>query len=209
MATRTRTRKQTATKKATAKPRPTGDRRTVVDLRKPLPIRRRNPVGPYTAAQLTEARAVLASATAALPIPHLLWLTQIDGRAAARLTDGTLLIHRGPGHRPHFTAYIRCPGGAAHHHTITTAQDLRDARADTALCTRQHATTDQHHAITDGVRPPADPEPSTRVSRLADALTLARHAAQETQPLNRDDITAGLTARTGPHGPTPIQEYPA
>ncbi|WP_309031330.1 hypothetical protein [Streptomyces alfalfae] len=204
---RTQTRTKSATKKATAaKSRPADNRRTVVDLRKPLPTRRPHAHGPYTAAQLTEARAVLASATAQLPVPHLLWLTQIDGRAAARLADGTLLIHRGPGHRPHFTALVRCPHGALHHHTITTAQQLREARADTALCTRQHGTDSQHQALTGRIQPPADPAPS-RVSRLGDALTTARLAAADTQPLSHDDIRAGLAARTAADQET-AKEHP-
>jgi hypothetical protein len=70
----------------TVQPQPTV---TLVDLRKPLKRRRRNFTGPHTPAQLTEARACLASAMAGLPIPHILWLTQINGHAAARLADGT------------------------------------------------------------------------------------------------------------------------
>lgn len=157
MATRTRTRKQNrnpATEQATAQPNPS----TPTNPHKPLPVRRRDFTGPYTPHQLTEARAALASATAQLPIPTLLWLTQINGRAAARLGDGTLLTHNGPHHQPNFTAHIPCPHGALHEHTVHTAHDLATARTLTRTCTTPHGPQQPtKHADTD--QPKEHPQP--------------------------------------------------
>lgn len=187
MATRTRTRKQQnskpATEQATAQ-QPTPHT--------PLPVRRRDFTGPYTPHQLTEARAALASVTAQLPIPTLLWLTQINGRAAARLGDGTLLTHNGPAHQPNFTAHIPCPHGALHEHTVHTAHQLAEARATTTLCQTPHGTPDQDTAITRGTTPTTQPKTSA-VLQLHEGVHRAQAAATDTQPLALDDITTGLT----------------
>lgn len=216
----TRTRKAAATppaKKATAKkttgrtPRKTTTARktpalslvkdnpgtaTVVDLRHPLPVRRRAFVGTHTRPQIVEARAALASAMAQLPVPHLLWLTQIDGRASATLTDGTQLIHTHE-RAPHFTALVRCPTGGLHAHTVTNTHDLNTARAITGTCGRRHNDTtpeaggpDWHKAATRGVQQlvPA------HLSRLGDGLTAAKAAVADTQPMHLAAIAAALRA---------------
>ena len=126
MARTTTSTRKTAAKKTTArKPAARKTRATVIDLRHPLPVRRRNFVGPHTSAQITEARATLASAMARLPVPSILWLTQPDGRAYAKLPNGTLLIHTHPTN-PEFDAYIPCRHGALHQHLVTTARDLAE-----------------------------------------------------------------------------------
>lgn len=170
------------------------DRATVVDLRHPLPTRRRNFTGPHTPAQITEARAALASAMAALPVPHILWLTQIDGRAAARLTDGTLLIHTHP-RNPEFTAYLRCPTGGLHTELVTNTTDLTAARAVTACCNRRHDNTDPaagtydwHKAITLGIQTIVP----TRLSPLNAGLQAAKKATADTQSMSLDEIGAHI-----------------
>lgn len=193
--------KKTTTRKAAAK-KPTltvvpDQPATVIDLRKPLKARRGTATGPYTAAQLTEARACLASATAQLPVPHLLWLTQPNGQAAARLTDDTLLIHTH--HRaPEFTAILRCPTGGLHTELVTNHQDLKAARTITGTCTRRHDDTepeaggyDWHKAITLGVKKVVP----ARLSPLNAGLQAVKKATADTQPLPLDDIAEGLTER--------------
>jgi hypothetical protein len=191
MATRTRNAKQTA-KKTTPRPRKTTTKTrpanapvntaTTVDLRKPLPIRRRVFVGPMGAQEQAAIRAALASASAQLPIPVRTW-----NGPTAHLTDGTVITHT-PAHaytdqQPTFQAAIRCPHGAAHTYTIHTAQELHRARQITALCNQPTDTA------------PTTPQPNPSVRALGDALTRAKTAAADTQPLTLADITAGLQAR--------------
>lgn len=195
-------RKRTAARKTTApdgpalslvkeKPAPAA---TVVDLRDPFPVRRRHFVGEHTRAQIIEARAALASATARLPIPSILWLAQIDGRAAARLADGTHLIHTHE-RAPEFTAILRCPTGGLHTELVTNERDLRAARTITATCARRHDDTDPgaggydwHKAATLGVQKliPA------RLSPLNVGLQAAKKATADTQPLSLDEIGAHI-----------------
>lgn len=190
MATRTRNANKTAKKttrarKTTAKARPTNapvNTATTVDLRKPLPVRRRVFVGPMGAQEQAAIRAALASAAAQLPIPVRTW-----NGPTAHLTDGTVLTHT-PAHAytdqtPTFQAAIRCPHGAAHTYTIHTAQELHRARQITALCDQTADTA------------PATPQPNPAERALGDALTRARSAVADTQPLTLADITAGLQAR--------------
>ncbi|MFG2276735.1 hypothetical protein ACGFNY_44130 [Streptomyces chartreusis] len=183
-------RKTTATGLALVKDTP----QTVVDLRKPLQIRRRYFVGEHTSAQIVEARAVLASAMARLPIPSLLWLAQIDGRAAAVLADGTRLVHTHE-RAPEFTAILRCPTGGLHAELVTSDQDLRAARAVTATCNRRHDDTDPaagtydwHKAATLGVQKliPA------RLSPLNAGLQTAKKATEDTQSMSLDEIGAHI-----------------
>jgi hypothetical protein len=192
----------------TVQPQPTV---TLVDLRKPLKRRRRNFTGPHTPAQLTEARACLASAMAGLPIPHILWLTQINGHAAARLADGTHLIHTH--HRnPEFTAILRCPTGGLHTHLVTNNRDLKAARTITGTCTRRHDDTDPgaggydwHKATTLGIQKliPA------RLSPLNAGLKTAKKATAKTQPMNTAVIAEGLAARAAANtDPKPAKEPP-
>ncbi|WP_399559396.1 hypothetical protein [Streptomyces chartreusis] len=209
----TRTAKKTAAKTTAAKPA-TGtsrkraprktttaalalvkdDTATVVDLRHPLPVRRRHFVGTHTKPQIIEARAALASAMAALPVPHILWLAQPDGRAAARLTDGTHLIHTHQ-RAPEFTALLRCPTGGLHAEHVTNTADLTAARAVTATCTRRHDDTDPaaggydwHKAITLGVQKITP----TRLSPLNAGLKTAKKATEDTQSMSLDEIGAHI-----------------
>jgi len=214
-ATRTpRTRKTTSPALSLVKEQPTVQPQpavTLVDLRKPLKARRRNFVGTHTTAQLVEARACLASAMAQLPVPHLLWLTQIDGRAAARLADGTHLIHTH--HRaPEFTAILRCPTGGLHTELVTNDRDLRAARTITATCTRRHDDTDPgaggydwHKAATLGVQKliPA------RLSPLNVGLQAVKKATAKTQPLDLNVIADGLAARAADTQPMSSEQIAA
>ncbi|MFF1298085.1 MULTISPECIES: hypothetical protein [unclassified Streptomyces] len=205
-----RTRREPAARLSLVKDTPTVQA-TVVDLRRPLPARHarhRNFTGPHTKAQMTEARACLASAMAALPVPHLLWLTQIDGHAAARLTDGTLLVHTHE-RAPEFTAYLRCPTGGLHTELVTNTRDLNAARAITGTCNRRHDDTngdspyDWHNAATRGIQKliPA------RLSPLTTGLQAVKKTTAKTQPLDLDQIAEGLAARATPDT-EPAKEHP-
>jgi hypothetical protein len=196
--------RKTTTKKTTptpalslVKPGDTTTTATVVDLRDPLPVRRRYFVGTHSRARIVEARACLASAAAQLPIPHLLWLAQIDGRATARLADGTYLVHTHE-RAPEFTAYLRCPTGGLHTELVTNDRDLKAARAITKTCRRRHDGTDPaaggydwHKAATLGVQKliPA------RLSPLNAGLKTAKKAMAKTQPMNTAEIAEGLAQR--------------
>lgn len=167
---------------------------TTVDLRKPLKVRRRRFVGEHTSAQIVEARAVLASAMARLPIPSLLWLAQTDGRAAATLADGTRLVHTHE-RAPEFTALVRCPTGGLHAELVTSDQDLRAARAVTATCNRRHDGTDPaaggydwHKAATLGVQTVVP----SRLSPLNAGLQTAKKANADTQSMSLDEIGAHI-----------------
>lgn len=206
---RTRTRTQTAPALSLVKAN-TPPTATVVDLRKPLSVRRPHFVGPHTPAQLTEARATLASAAARLPVPHLLWLARIDGYAEAHLADGTRLVHVHE-RQPEFDAYIPCPTGALHQHRITTAAELEAARTATAACTRNHTDTgdgdgsgyDWHLAATRGVKRlvPA------RLSPLNAGLQTAKAAAADTQPMSLQEIGAHIAQQLAADTDT-IKEHP-
>jgi hypothetical protein len=183
-----------------ATPAPKAPARTLISLvklaktpRRPLPKRPRTFYGRHTAIQLAEARACLASATARLPIPHILWLTQANGQAAARLTDGTFIIHTAE-RAPDFLALIRCPLGTLHSHTIHTAADLAEARAVTHACMRQHETDDHHRAITYGVHPVAQPKPSA-VLALREGVRRAEATKVDTQAMSLEEIADGAAAR--------------
>ncbi|MFE1451931.1 hypothetical protein [Streptomyces olivaceoviridis] len=184
----TRTRKQTTTKTATkpqakktaparkpaakkALPATTpANRATTVDLRRPLPTRRRVFVGPMGAVEQAAIRAALASAKAALPVPVSAWYGP-----TAHLADGTVLTHTPPhattDQTPTFHAAIRCPHGAIHAYTIHTAHELHRARALTAACTQRTDIA------------PTPPAPNPKVRALGDALTRAKTAAADTQPI--------------------------
>lgn len=190
----TRTRKTTAKKTTARKPRTTKTTSTprtgtVVAFRTPLKTRRQTATGPYTTDQLTEARAALASAMAALPIPVLAWTVPTQNtsrRATAHLADDTVITHVAD-RAPVFTADIPCRHGATHHTTIRTATELTTARLAAANCKVQHATDGWHQAITEGVHTP-------KVSPLHDGLKKAHAATTDTQPLSTDEIAAHITA---------------
>jgi hypothetical protein len=194
----TKTRKTTAAKKTAAKKTTTParkpaakkalpktspvNRKTVTDIRPPLPVRRPAFVGPLGATEQAAVRATLASASAQLPVPVSAW-----HGPTAHLGDGTVLTHTpahaGTDQTPTFTATIRCPHGAIHAYTIHTALELHRARQITALCPQRTDT------------PPTGPVPNQAVRALGDALTRAKTAATDTQPLSTQDIADGLAAR--------------
>lgn len=144
--------------------------------------RRRLFVGPMGAHEQAAIRAALASAHLRLPIPVRTW-----NGSQAQLADGTLLIHN-PGPDRAFTAHIACRTGSIHGYPITSADDLKTARALTKGCERRHTSKtpsgdgtelDWHKAIAHGIQP---------TTRLAEGLTTARKAVADTQPLSVDEI---------------------
>ncbi|QLJ06788.1 hypothetical protein HZZ00_37810 (plasmid) [Streptomyces sp. NEAU-sy36] len=185
--------KKTARKPAAKKTLPTVapvNRATVVDLRRPLPVRRRAIVGPMGSVEQAAIRAALAAAAARLPVPVRAW-----HGPTAHLHDGTVLTHT-PAHattdqQPAFHAAIRCPHGAIHAYTIHTAQELTQARQLTADCNQR--TTPEPTALNPAVR------------ALGDALTRAKTASADTQPLDTTEIAAGLTVRADHENP---KEHP-
>ncbi|MFF7476605.1 hypothetical protein [Streptomyces sp. NPDC008092] len=195
----TRTRKTTAKKTATAAKKTTPARKpaakkalpntppvntdTVVNVRPPVLVRRKVFVGPMGVTEQAAIRAALAAAKAALRVPVSAWHGPV-----AHLADDTVLTHT-PAHAttdqtPTFRAAIACPHGAIHLYTIHTAQELHRARLLTAQCDGCTIPT-----------PDTETSPKPAVRALGDALTRARSATAETQPMSRDDIAAGLAAR--------------
>lgn len=174
---------------------------TLVDLRHPLQ-RRRTIVGPITPSEHAAVRAALDTARLRLPIPVRTW-----NGSAANLTDGTLLIHN-PGPDRTFTAHIACPRGAIHGYPITSADDLKTARAITRICERRHTANtpsnnddleyDWHKAISNG----------TQTNRLTEGIKTARTANADTQPLSKQDIAAGLAARATDTASDAPKEHP-
>jgi hypothetical protein len=228
MATRTRktTAKKAATpakkttaapaRKATAKKAPAWPAKpaeTVVDTREPLPVRRRLFTGPLGANEQAAVRAALAAASARLPVPVRAW-----NGSTAQLADGVLLIHN-PSPDRLFTAHIACRHGAIHNHPISTGPDLREARAVTQACDRQHTEPTEHDGAEldwdKAIGPRKTPQAAVALVPvragatasqavlalpaaprvLGDQLTRATSATDDTQPLPRDEITAGLAAR--------------
>ncbi|MFD9443467.1 hypothetical protein [Streptomyces sp. NPDC060001] len=166
------------------------DTSTVVDTREPLTVRRRVFVGPHKPTELASIRAALASASLRLPVPVMAW-----NGSNAQLADGVLLTHN-PGPDRLFTAHVACRHGSIHGWAITSLHDLAVARSITSSCGRKHAANtpgddgiefDWNKALVHGIRP---------TTRLAEGLITAKKAAADTQSLNRDDIAAGLEART-------------
>ena len=196
--TRKTTAKKTTTRTTTAKKAPaarktaTKPRGTVVDLRHPLPVRRRLFVGPMGAHEQAAIRAALASAAARLPVPVRAW-----NGPTAHLDNGTVLTHT-PHHAttdqtPTFIAHLPCRHGATHQHLIHTARDLAAARTDTNRCDGLHGT--------DLPKPPA-------VVQLREGVRRATASAADTQPLNRDEIDAGLADRAAAADTDSPKEHP-
>ncbi|MFD9004468.1 hypothetical protein ACFV0T_26505 [Streptomyces sp. NPDC059582] len=192
--------------KETAPRKPATDRPgTTVDSRKPLTVRRRLFVGPMGPTEQAAIRAALAAASTRIPVPVRAW-----NGSTANLADGTLLIHN-PGPDRIFTAHIACRHGAIHGWPITTHTDLREARAVTHACERDHTTQtgddalDWDKAITRGVGPVATPKPSA-VHALREGVRRAEATKADTQPLTHDDIHAGLAERAT--ATEPAKEHP-
>lgn len=153
-----------------------------------LPLRPRPIVGPLGINEQAAVRAALAAAATRLPVPVRAW-----NGSTAQLADGVLLIHN-PGPDRVFTAHVACRHGAVHGYPIRNLHDLREARALTHACETNHTVDgDWDQAITHGVRPLNTS--AVKVSRLADALTTAKKAAADTQPMNTAQIAAGLAQR--------------
>ncbi|MEW2187708.1 hypothetical protein AB0900_30955 [Streptomyces cellulosae] len=190
---RTTPAKKTQPRLSLVKPTPEQPRLSLVKNPTPtrttdLPLRPRPIVGPLGINEQAAVRAALAAAATRLPVPVRTW-----NGSTAQLADGVLLIHN-PGPDRTFTAHVACRHGAIHGYPIRNLHDLREARALTHACGTNHTVDgDWDQAITHGVRPMT--APAVKVSRLADALTTAKKATADTQPMNTAQIAAGLAAR--------------
>jgi hypothetical protein len=185
-APRKRTAKKTTPALTLVQPAKDTDTATQVDTRDRLTVRRRLFVGPMGPNEQAAIRAALASAALRLPVPVRTW-----NGSTANLTDGTILIHN-PSPDRVFTAHIACRRGSIHGYPITSADDLKTARAVTHACERRHADNtpaddgaelNWHKALGHGIQP---------TSRLGDGLQTARKTVADTQPLSTDEIAAHI-----------------
>ncbi|MGV9278123.1 hypothetical protein [Streptomyces griseosporeus] len=219
----TRTRKQTTTtpaaKKTPAK-RTTPARKTTAKRTAPrLSLVKPRPALPTRSQPWmtdTQGYAVLASRIAGINTTHIQdWRDHHDGTATRPLPDGTHL---------HYTLTTRtlrwhapCPMGATHEYILDTPSAAAAARVHAARCTQPHTDLTRIPALTPdelaalgllhtptwarsdllGEAPTQSiPVPLPAPERaLGDQLTRSTHTAADTQPLNRDDIDAGLAAR--------------
>ncbi|MFB7738270.1 hypothetical protein ACFC08_28555 [Streptomyces sp. NPDC056112] len=212
------TARKAAKKTTTARPaRKTPAKKTAprLSLVKPTPTQPKRPRPFMTDIQ---GFATLAARIAGITTPNIRdWRDHRDGTTTRRLPDGALLHYRQATRT--LTWQGTCPMGAIHEHPITSPSTTTAARVDTIRCTTPHAdlstipalTADElagyglHHSpttvrpvpgddpITETIPvalPASEPEPRT----LADTLVHSDRSNADTQPLNRDDITAGLTA---------------
>ncbi|MFB7313036.1 hypothetical protein [Streptomyces sp. NPDC056192] len=164
-----------AKKRPTRAARPSAKKPQLPPVRAVLPVRPHTDDTPPTQYPefITDAqiKAAYAARLADLPlIPITAWTPLPNGNVRALFPTGASLTHTP--NQAGFDALTPCPQGATHHHHITTGQELRHAAAATAHCTHPHG------------------RPRT--------LTLAQSVATaaDTQQLARDDIEAGLAART-------------
>lgn len=205
MSTKSRQRRRPTTNPAPLTPAPVPEPHlTLVDLRHPLPTR--PIIGPHTEADLTIARACLASAAIRLPIPVINWQALPNGRAGAYMHDDTLIVHTA--HRaPHFLALIPCPHGLRHQHPVTDLATLAAARNATAACLGPHSNDDQDQAVVEGVHPTPAPK-HRKVLPLGEGLHRARAAAETTTELNANEIAEGLAARAQQAAEDQPREHP-
>lgn len=175
------------------------DTATQVDTRPRLAVRRRAFVGPMGPSEQAAVRAALTSAALLLPVSARAW----DG-STANLADGTLLIHN-PGPDRLFTAQIACRRGSIHGYPITSADDLKTARAVTRACERRHADStpaddgaelNWHKALDHGIQ---------HTSRLGEALQAVKKTVADTQPMSTDAIAAHIAAQLADDQP---KEHP-
>lgn len=180
MATRTRNAKQTA-KKTTHRPRKTTTKtrptNAPVNTATIVDLRKPLPVRRrvFVGPMGAQEQAAIRAALASAAAQLPIPVRTWNG-PTAHLTDGTVITHT-----------------PAHAYTIHTAQELHRARQITALCNQ---TTDTA---------PTTPQPNPAVRALGDALTRAKTAAADTQPLTLADITNGLEARADAEVP---KEHP-
>lgn len=172
---------------------------TQVDTRPRLAVRRRPFVGPMGPNEQAAIRAALDSAALRLPVPVRTW-----NGSTANLTDGTLLIHN-PSPDRVFTAHIACRRGSIHGYPITSADDLKTARAVTRACERRHtdntpaddgAELNWHKALGHGIQP---------TSRLGEGLQAVKKTVADTQPLSTDEIAAHIAEQLAADQP---KEHP-
>jgi hypothetical protein len=207
MATRTNhARKTTPAKKTAPKPpaKKTTTRKTVpaAKPRKALPTRNK----PF----MTDAQgyATLAARICGILTPRINdWTDHGDGTCTRPLEDGTL--HYNQDTRT-LTWQATCLMGAVHTYRLDSPSTAAAARVEAANCRRLHADLAAIPALTADeladlgllntptwARPNLLGDDITQTIPIPkDALNRATASAADTQPISRDDITAGLTART-------------
>ncbi|MEU5741997.1 hypothetical protein ABZ784_28895 [Streptomyces tendae] len=204
---RTTTPKKTAKKtaKKTTAPRTRKQTAPRLSLVKPTPpnLTRR----PRDFMTDTQGFAVLAARLAGITTPSIrAWRDHHDGTTTRPLHDGSTL---------HYTLATRtlrwqavCPMGAIHEYVLTSPSTAAAARVHADLCQTEHAdlsvipalTADELEALGIHSGPtwarPLPGEPATESIPLpARSVARATASAADTQPLSRDEITAGLAAR--------------
>lgn len=196
--------RKTATAKKTTARKPAAKKATPP----PLPKRHRD--------FMTDGQGFATVAARIVGIPTLRindWRDHNDGTVTRALGDGTL----------HYTVATRtlrwqatCRMGATHTYRIDDPRMAMDARMRAATCNQPHAdlthlkrlTRDElaelgiHTGPTWAKHLPGEPDTETipvplpaKPRVLGDQLTRAHSANADTQPLNQQDIAAGLAAR--------------
>lgn len=210
MATRTRTTKQTPAKKTTAKPPAKKTSRKPAARKTAAPMVKR----PHDFMTDGQGFAIVAARIAGITTPHIRdWCDHHDGTLTRALTDGTL--HYNVPTRT-LTWQAACRMGAVHTYPIDSPSTATAARVHAATCSEVHAdltgmpplTRDElaelgiHTGPMWALHLPGEPDTVSKViplpckrRALGDELTRAKTAAADTQPLNLDDIHAGLTER--------------
>ncbi|MEW2402209.1 hypothetical protein [Streptomyces sp. NPDC046862] len=190
-------------------PRKTTALALVKPAKAPLPTRTR----PF----MTDIQgyATLAARIAGITTPRIRdWADGHDGTAARLLPDHSLLTYTQNTHT--LTWQALCPMGAIHTYTLTSPSTAAAARVHATRCRTPHCdlstvpplTADElaalgiHTAATAPALPGDAPTESIPVAlpnreprALGDALTRAKTAMADTQPLPAQDIADGLAAR--------------
>jgi len=196
MSTRT---EKTAAKKAERKPAPTAPPAPRKRAAKKAPPRAADrtpkaelPTRPTTttAAWMTDAQgfATCAARITGITTPHIRDWTDTGNNTASRpYHDGQLLYE----HRTRTLTWIAdCPQGMQHAYQLHAPGDFEAAELHLDAC------TDRHTPVGPEVRPlnAAFNTPVTKRA-LGDDLTKSTSSTAATQPMSRDQIAAGLTAR--------------
>ncbi|MFF9287576.1 hypothetical protein [Streptomyces griseosporeus] len=208
-AKKTTTKRTTPARKTT--PRKPAPRLSLVKQPPALPARGR----PWMTD--TQGFAVLASRIAGINTPRIRdWRDHRDGTATRPLRDGSHLHYNT--HTRTLTWQAVCPMGAIHEYVLDSPSTAAAARVHADRCNLPHTDLTRIPALTadeladlgllhtptwarnDLLGEPDTesipvPLPAPTPRALGDQLTRSTVSAADTQPLNRDDIDAGLAAR--------------
>lgn len=230
-----KTSSKTAAKKTTpARPRTTRNtpaKKTASTPRLSLvePADQRTGLPTRTTDYVTNAQIYAHHAARLAGVPtHLIreWADQRNNTAIRPLADGSHLHYRHDTRT--LTWYARCPMGAVHAYTLTTPSTAAAARVHAARCRTPHADLTHIQPLTHkelealGIhtgptwaRPdlldetPTEtipvPLPDRKERALADTLAHTTADTTDTQPMNRDQIAAGLAQRADQDTP---KEHP-